>query len=151
MLTGKECNSLYLLHSGRSPLFGHFSTTLLGLDTIRAYGAQETFTEQVNSYQDAHSRAWYTYMAAQTWLNVRLEMLTVLFLAFVAFVSTAMKGSKKQHTPIFVWNFFFLKVVIQFLLGTLRSDNGDVHENVAEKQTSHHFKLFRDYANSPCY
>ena len=35
-------------------------------------------------------------------------------------------------------------------LGTLRSDNGDVHENVAEKQTSHHFKLFRDYPNSPC-
>ena len=24
------------------------------------------------------------------------------------------------------------------LLGTLRSDNGDVHENVAEKQASHH-------------
>ena len=36
-------------------------------------------------------------------------------------------------------------------VGTLRSDNGDVHENVAEKQTSHHFKLFRDYPNSPCY
>ena len=36
-------------------------------------------------------------------------------------------------------------------LGTLRSDNSDVHENVAEKQTSHHFKLFRDYPNSPCY
>lgn len=98
---------MYLLLSGRSPLFGHFSTTLLGLDTIRAYGAEETFTEQVNSYQDAHSRAWYTYMAAQTWLNVRLEMLTVLFLAFVAFVSTAMKGSKKQHTPTIVWKIFF--------------------------------------------
>ena len=28
------------------------------------------------------------------------------------------------------------------LLGTLPSDNGDVHENVAEKQMSHHFKLF---------
>ena len=36
-------------------------------------------------------------------------------------------------------------------LGTLRSDNGDVHENVAEKYTSHLFKLFRDYPNSPCY
>ena len=36
-------------------------------------------------------------------------------------------------------------------VGTLRSDNGDVHENVAEKQTSHHFKLFHDYPNSPCY
>lgn len=75
-------------------MFAHFSTTLLGLDTIRAYGVEESFTDQVNSYQDAHSRAWYTYMAAQTWLNVRLEMLTVLFLAFVAFVSTALKGSK---------------------------------------------------------
>ena len=33
------------------------------------------------------------------------------------------------------------------LLGTLRSDNGDVHENVAGK----HFKLFRDYPNSLCH
>lgn len=80
--------------TGRSPLFGHFSTTLLGLDTIRAYGVEETFTDQVNSYQDAHSRAWFTYLAGQTWLNFRLEMLTVLFLAFVAFVSPAIKGSK---------------------------------------------------------
>ena len=31
------------------------------------------------------------------------------------------------------------------IIGTLRSVNGDVHENVAEKQSSHHFKLFRDY------
>ncbi|XP_020609632.1 multidrug resistance-associated protein 4-like isoform X3 [Orbicella faveolata] len=77
----------------RSPLFGHFSTTLLGLDTIRAYGVEETFTDQVNSYQDAHSRAWFTYLAGQTWLNFRLEMLTVLFLAFVAFVSPAIKGT----------------------------------------------------------
>lgn len=75
-------------------MFGHFSTTLLGLDTIRAYGVEETFTDQLNIYQDAHSRAWYTYMAAQTWLNVRLEILTVLFLTFVAFVSLALKGSK---------------------------------------------------------
>ena len=36
-------------------------------------------------------------------------------------------------------------------VGTLRSANSDVHENVAEKQTSHHSKLFRDYPNSPCY
>ena len=36
------------------------------------------------------------------------------------------------------------------LIGTLRSDNGDVHENVNEKQTSHPFILFRDYHKSPC-
>ena len=131
---------MYLLLSGRSPLFGHFSTTLLGLDTIRAYGAEETFTEQVNSYQDAHSRAWYTYMAAQTWLNVRLEMLTVLFLAFVAFVSTAMKGSKKQHTPTFVWKIFFLKVVIEFLLLLGYWGRGSYH--VFRERYPEHLRLF---------
>ena len=42
-------------------------------------------------------------------------------------------------------------VPVLMVIATLRSDNGDVHENVAEKQNSHHFKLFRDYPNSPCY
>ena len=45
----------------------------------------------------------------------------------------------------------YMRYALRWKIGTLRSDNGDVHENVAEKQTSHHFKLFRDYPNSPCY
>ena len=44
-----------------------------------------------------------------------------------------------------------LPVPVLVTLVTLRSDNGDVHETVAEKQTSYHFKLLRDYPNSPCY
>ena len=43
------------------------------------------------------------------------------------------------------------RVLMGALLGTLRSNNGDVHANVAEKQTSHHFKLSRDYPISSCY
>ena len=43
-------------------------------------------------------------------------------------------------------------VVVVVKIGTLRFDNGDVHEtDFAEKQTSHHFKLFRDYPSSPPY
>ena len=36
-------------------------------------------------------------------------------------------------------------------VGTLRSNNGDVHENVAGKQTSHHFEIFCDYPILPRY
>ena len=36
-------------------------------------------------------------------------------------------------------------------LGTLRSDDGDVHENVTDKWTPHSFKPFRDFPKSPCY
>ena len=43
-------------------------------------------------------------------------------------------------------------VVVVVKIGTLRFDNGDVDEtDFAEKQTSHHFKLFRDYPSSPRY
>ena len=43
-------------------------------------------------------------------------------------------------------------VVVVVKIGTLRFDNGDVHDtDFAEKQTSHHFKLFRDYPSSPRY
>ena len=45
-----------------------------------------------------------------------------------------------------------LVVVVVVKIGTLRFDNGDVHEtDFAEKQTSHHFKLFRDYPSSSRY
>ena len=44
-----------------------------------------------------------------------------------------------------------LSLTVRKTIGTLRSDNGDVHENVTEKQSSLYFKLFRDYPNSPCY
>jgi len=37
------------------------------------------------------------------------------------------------------------------VIKTLRSDNGDVHENVAERETSHSLKLLRDYPKSPFY
>ena len=45
----------------------------------------------------------------------------------------------------------FLFSMSSVSLGTLQSDNGDIHENVAEKQTSHPFKLFGNYSKSPCY
>ena len=43
----------------------------------------------------------------------------------------------------------FVAVAVIVALGTLRSDNGDVHEDVAEKQTSHHFKFFAIIAICP--
>ena len=36
-------------------------------------------------------------------------------------------------------------------LRTLRSDNGDVHKNVAEKQTSYPFNIFRNYSKGLSY
>ena len=79
---------------GRSPLFGHFSTTLLGLDTIRAFGVEEMFVDQLNTYQDAHTRAWFTFIASSAWLAWRMDLLCVTFITFVSLVSPALKESE---------------------------------------------------------
>lgn len=88
---------LLLTVTGRSPLFGHFSTTLLGLDTIRSFGAQETFKDQFISYQDSHSRAWFSYISGQAWLTFRLQILCVFFLTFVAVISPVLKDGEFMH------------------------------------------------------
>ncbi|KAK3698830.1 hypothetical protein QZH41_016034 [Actinostola sp. cb2023] len=77
----------------RSPLFGHVSTTLLGLDTIRAFGVEQTFTNQMNYYQDEHTRAWMTFISSSAWLSFRLDLLCVAFICFVVLVSPALKGA----------------------------------------------------------
>ena len=43
----------------------------------------------------------------------------------------------------------FLSAPGKLLLGILRSNNGEVHGNVAEKWTSHPFTFFRDYSKGP--
>ena len=44
-----------------------------------------------------------------------------------------------------------VEAAVAILLGTLRSDSGDVHESVAKKQSSHPFTFFRDYSKGPSY
>ena len=81
----------YLSLTDRSPLFGHFSTTLLGLPTIRAFGVQENFTDFYNNHQDEHTKAWFAYIGSASWLSFRLEILSLLFISFVVFISIAIK------------------------------------------------------------
>ena len=47
----------------------------------------------------------------------------------------------------------FSRRLLSIIVGTLRSDNGDVHENVAEKPCpwKRPLKLSRDYPKAPCY
>lgn len=85
---------------GRSPVFGHFSTTLLGLDTIRAFGVEQTFSDQLYHYQDEHTKAWMTFISSSAWLSYRLDLLCVIFISFVALVSPTLRDGKYRNvTP----------------------------------------------------
>ncbi|KAG0334412.1 hypothetical protein BG004_000426, partial [Podila humilis] len=57
----------------RSSLYAHFSETLSGLATIRAYREQDRFIERNAYFIDLENRPYFISYSIQRWLGVRLE------------------------------------------------------------------------------
>ncbi|KAF9163643.1 hypothetical protein DFQ26_002301 [Actinomortierella ambigua] len=57
----------------RSSLYAHFSESLGGLSSIRAYRVQDRFQEKNEHFLDLENRAYLPSLAIQRWLGVRLE------------------------------------------------------------------------------
>ncbi|XP_034878240.1 multidrug resistance-associated protein 1 isoform X2 [Mirounga leonina] len=74
----------------RSPVYSHFSETLLGVSVIRAFEEQERFIRQSDLKVDENQKAYYPSIVANRWLAVRLECVgncIVLFAALFAVIS----------------------------------------------------------------
>ncbi|XP_055221298.2 multidrug resistance-associated protein 1 isoform X4 [Gorilla gorilla gorilla] len=74
----------------RSPVYSHFSETLLGVSVIRAFEEQERFIHQSDLKVDENQKAYYPSIVANRWLAVRLECVgncIVLFAALFAVIS----------------------------------------------------------------
>ncbi|XP_035829877.1 multidrug resistance-associated protein 1 [Aplysia californica] len=59
----------------RSPIYVHFSETLSGAASIRAYGAQQRFMDHSETLVDYNFKFYFASIATSTWLQVRLEFL----------------------------------------------------------------------------
>ncbi|KAF9372450.1 hypothetical protein CPB97_001258, partial [Podila verticillata] len=57
----------------RSSLYAHFSETLSGMATIRAYREQNRFIERNAYFIDLENRPYFMSYSIQRWLGVRLE------------------------------------------------------------------------------
>ena len=62
----------------RSPVVSHFGVTMAGAPCVRAFAAQEAFTDEFNSYMDANNRAFWVFITAGRWLGVRLDCLAAV-------------------------------------------------------------------------
>ena len=69
----RECKRLESV--ARSPVFAHFSETLGGIPTIRAYGAHRRFAAANLRLVDALNEAYYLNKVSDRWLSVRLELI----------------------------------------------------------------------------
>ncbi|XP_031147710.1 multidrug resistance-associated protein 4-like isoform X2 [Sander lucioperca] len=69
----------------RSPVFSHLSSSLQGLWTIRAFGAEERFQQAFDAHQDLHSAAWFLFLTTSRWFAVRLDGLCAIFVTVATF------------------------------------------------------------------
>ncbi|XP_029941779.1 ATP-binding cassette sub-family C member 4 [Salarias fasciatus] len=69
----------------RSPVFSHLSSSLQGLWTIRAFGAEERFQKIFDAHQDLHSEAWFLFLTTSRWFAVRLDGLCSIFVTITTF------------------------------------------------------------------
>ncbi|XP_075710611.1 multidrug resistance-associated protein 1-like [Rhinoderma darwinii] len=70
--------------ASRSPVISHFSETLQGASTIRAYGHQERFISQNKDVTNENLVCYYNNVISNRWLAVRLEFLGNLMVFFAA-------------------------------------------------------------------
>ncbi|KAM8873545.1 ATP-binding cassette sub-family C member 4-like isoform 1-T1 [Synchiropus picturatus] len=64
----------------RSPVFSHLSSSLQGLWTIRAFGAQQRLQRDFDAYQDAHSEVWFLFLMTSRWFALRLDTICSIFI-----------------------------------------------------------------------
>ena len=79
----------------RSPIFSHFSETLIGTVSIRAYGACERFIVRNQRLLDANTRTGFTYHIVFNWLALRLDLLGSLLGFSVAMLAV----TRSQFIP----------------------------------------------------
>ncbi|XP_062453681.1 multidrug resistance-associated protein 1-like isoform X1 [Rhea pennata] len=88
-----------LAGASHSPVISHFSETLLGGSTIRAFGHQERFIRKNNDVVYENLVYFYNNVISNRWLSVRLEFLGSLMVFFAA-LFVVLSGNKVNSSTV---------------------------------------------------
>lgn len=79
----------------RSPVYTHFTETVQGATSIRAYGATRRFVDESQRRVDSNLVCYFAYLVSGRWLGVRLEILgnfITLAAAMFAIINTSLSS-----------------------------------------------------------
>lgn len=108
----------------RSPIFSHFSETLGGLTTIRAFSHQQRFADLLFKRLDCHTNVFLIMNAGNRWLGIALDYLgaVIVFIAIIAalisvwlypnYITPALVGLAVNYTLLVP---IYLNWVVKFL------------------------------------
>ncbi|KAI9235213.1 MAG: P-loop containing nucleoside triphosphate hydrolase protein [Podila humilis] len=90
----RSSRSLKRLDStSRSPVYQHFTETLVGVSTIRAMNVDARFIAENERKATISSNAFYTFQTTNRWLQVRLETLGAVIVLVAALFAVAYRNS----------------------------------------------------------
>ncbi|KAG0213872.1 hypothetical protein BGX28_003296 [Mortierella sp. GBA30] len=67
----------------KSPLYSHFGETLIGVSTIRAFGVESRFMEEILVKLDNNNAPYYFLWMCNRWLSIRVDFMGAL-VSFIA-------------------------------------------------------------------
>ncbi|GMK55604.1 hypothetical protein CspeluHIS016_0206600 [Cutaneotrichosporon spelunceum] len=73
------------MSNAKSPLFSHLASSVSGIVSIRAYGAQEQIKNQTREKADKYTRTATAFYNLNRWVTVRIDMLGGLFSMTLAY------------------------------------------------------------------
>lgn len=96
----------------RSPRFAHFKETLEGLDSIRAYRLEKTFTDKYFDLLERNQKTFYAMIIENRWFSLRLPAISALVTtaSVGALIFAAQSGYVSPSTAglLLVYNLFFV-------------------------------------------
>lgn len=103
--------------TSRSPVQALFAETLLGADTIRAFGNMDTFISIFDSALRLNTRAVYAFTSSARWLSIRLDALASLVIFSVALAMWLSRNTIDASLAAvsLTWSFVFA-TALQFLV-----------------------------------
>ena len=84
---------MFLL-TARSPVYSHVSTTINGLASIRAYGAQSAFEKQFYMYQNDHTATWFLFISSSRAMGLVVDWICIIFNIIIIVVVMVSKGKR---------------------------------------------------------
>ena len=77
----------------KSPIFSHFSETIAGVSTLRAYACQDRFINKMEKNIDDNNIYVFITNFADRWLGLRLELIGNLIAALSALFAVFSRNS----------------------------------------------------------
>uniref|UniRef100_A0A6G1SHL7 ABC-type glutathione-S-conjugate transporter n=1 Tax=Aceria tosichella TaxID=561515 RepID=A0A6G1SHL7_9ACAR len=75
-----------------SPIFSHFTETIVGTSSIRAFGVTQEFILESNHRLDVNNASYYISFVAARWLAIRLEFLGFIVVLTAALIAAVSRG-----------------------------------------------------------